>query len=334
MENKRYTLEELILLLRNYVLIIKKNIILISIVSTIFISLFVIFRTETYNAQSSLFLKSSKSSRIFSLASSFGLGADTEVNYDKIKSVAESDYIIKKVLFSSVTINNKKDILINHLIDEKKLRLKWAKNRPDLINIKMEEEGFIQDSICLEFINMIKLSTKVNENKEKLIEIQTTNKKENYAVEINKLLVQLTLEFFKDIEINDELKTKEYIKHRLDSVQNKLLTKENEYAVFSDQTFSLVKSQGLLERKRIERELRILNEMYIELVKQLELINFKVLDKKSSIQLLNSPNYPLKPKKRSLVISVVLGGMLGFFLSISFVLLKIRYKKALQNIKK
>lgn len=333
-QDKEYKIEDLILIIRSFLILIKKHAIFISIISVITISITIFFRSETYVAQSSLFLKSSKSSRIFSLAASFGLGAETEVNYDKIKSVIESDYIIKKALYTNVSIKNKNDILINHLINYNKFREKWSKKNPELAKINMELQGYIQDSLCLNFITIIKQSTKISENKEKLIEIETSYKDQSFAIEINRTLTKLTLDFFKDIEINDELKTKEYLKNRLDSIRNRLLIKENEYASTSDKSLGIIKTQGLIDTKRIERDLRILNELYIELIKQLEMINFKILDKKSSIQLLNSPNYPLKPQKRSLILSIILGGLLGFFLSTSIVIVRIRYKKALFNIKK
>jgi uncharacterized protein involved in exopolysaccharide biosynthesis len=95
----------------------------------------------------------------------------------------------------------------------------------------------------------------------------------------------------------------------------------------------MVRTAGLLEKRRSERDLRILNEMYIEIMKQLEIMNFKLLDKKSPIYVLSSPRYPLVPKKRSLLVSIIIGSLLGFVVSSSFVLIKQRYKSAIAQIK-
>ena len=116
-------------------------------------------------------------------------------------------------------------------------------------------------------------------------------------------------------------------------LKRKLAFVEYANADIIDHSVNMVKTAGLLEKRRSERDLRILNEMYIEIMKQLEIMNFKLLDKKSAIHVLSSPRYPLVSKKPSLIVSVIIGSFLGFVLSASFVLMKHRYKSAMAKIK-
>ena len=295
--------------------------------------MFIFFRPATYSAESQLFLKNSKQSRLFSIASTLGLGGETEVSFDKIKSVVESDFILDKLLFTEMTIKGKKDILYNHLIDLRKIEEKLKRTKEERQKSIDTDGSNPKDSLSLVLRKSLKAMINVTENKEQLIMVETKHKSEVYALEVNKHLVTLLLQFFKDVEIKDDLHSQQVLKNRLDSVKERLTYIENANARISDNSVNVVKLEGLLDRKRSEREMRILTEMYVEILKQLEIVNFKLLDKKSAIYILNSPNYPLKLNKRSLVVSIILGVFLGFALSASFVLMKHRYKQAILQLK-
>lgn len=299
----------------------------------IFVFLFVFFRSQNYVAESSLFLKNSKQSKLFSIASTLGLGGETEVSFDKIKSVVESDYILNQLLFTKIKIKKKEDYLYNHLVDLRKFDQAYKIKTLQPIHQVSDETQFIQDSISLIFAKTLKSSISVMENKEQLIVIGVKNKSEQMAVEINRNLIKLILQFFKDVEIKDDLHSQKVLQNRLDSVKRRLAIVENSNADIIDHSANMVKTAGLLEKRRSERDLRILNEMYIEIMKQLEIVNFKLLDKKSPIYVLSSPRYPLVPQKRSLIVSVIIGAFLGFILAASFVLIKQRYKQAMTHIK-
>ncbi len=333
MEEKEYTIESFIIKVRTIVLTLKKKRMFIGISMAIFVFLFVFFRKQSYVAESSIFLKNSKQSKLFSIASTLGLGGETEVSFDKIKSVVESDYILNQLLFTKIKVKKKEDFLYNHLVDMRKfdqsLKIKDVQPRHQV----SDESQYIQDSISLIFAKTLKTSINVMENKEQLIVIGVKNKSEEMAVETNRALIKLILQFFKDVEIKDDLHSQKVLQNRLDSVRDRLLYVENANAHIVDHSVNMVKTAGLLEKRRSERDLRILNEMYIEIMKQLEIMNFKLLDKKSPIYVLSSPRYPLVSKKRSLIVSVIIGSFLGFVLSASFVLMKHRYKSAMAKIK-
>ncbi len=333
MEEKEYTIESFIIKVRTTVLTLKKKWLFIGISMAIFVFLFVFFRSQSYVAESSIFLKNSKQSKLFSIASTLGLGGETEVSFDKIKSVVESDYILNQLLFTKIKLKKKEDYLYNHLVDFRKFDKSYKITDPQSKHKVSDESQFIQDSISLLFAKALKTSISVMENKEQLIVIGVKNKSEEMAVETNRALIKLILQFFKDVEIKDDLHSQKVLQNRLDSVKDRLLYVESANASIVDHSVNMVRTAGLLEKRRSERDLRILNEMYIEIMKQLEIMNFKLLDKKSPIYVLSSPRYPLVPKKRSLLVSIIIGSLLGFVVSSSFVLMKQRYKSAIAQIK-
>ena len=333
MEEKEYTIESFIIKVRTISLTLKKKYFFIGISMAIFVFVFVFFRSESYVAESSLFIKNSKQSKLFSIASTLGLGGETEVSFDKIKSVVESDYILNQLLFSKIKIKKKEDYLYNHLVDLRKFDQTYKIKTLQPVHQVSDETQFIQDSISLIFAKILKSSINVMENKEQLIIVGVKNKSEQMAVQINRNLISLVLQFFKDVEIKDDLHSQKVLQNRLDSVKRKLAFVEYANADIIDHSVNMVKTAGLLEKRRSERDLRILNEMYIEIMKQLEIMNFKLLDKKSAIHVLSSPRYPLVSKKPSLIVSVIIGSFLGFVLSASFVLMKHRYKSAMAKIK-
>ena len=255
-----------------------------------------------------------------SLATQFGIGGQEGITFDKFKSVATSDFIMDKVLMSTamVKVKDKKpslDLIGHHLMSELKLRESW-KNKPNLAKVNLNLKGSSQDTVKATLLKSIKSMVTVSENKEKLIVINVISKNENLAYAINKSIVAQTVDFFKKSAVSSDEHTLEIIQNKLDSIKSELYQNENRYADRKDNSFQTVKIKGHVDLLRIERNIKLLNEMYVEAIKQHEMINFKILNNTPSIQLVDSPSYPLEIKKRSRLLVGIGLAFVGFFLTL------------------
>ena len=77
------------------------------------------------------------------------------------------------------------------------------------------------------------------------------------------------------------------------------------------------------------RRVEVLNAMYLEIVKNLELSKITLLNQTPIINIIDTPTLPLKEDKKSKILFGVLGGFLGGFLSICFFIFRKLFKDAL-----
>jgi len=77
------------------------------------------------------------------------------------------------------------------------------------------------------------------------------------------------------------------------------------------------------------RRVEVLNAMYLEIVKNLELSKITLLNQTPIINIIDTPTLPLKEDKKSKTLLGVLGGFLGGFLSICFFIFRKLFKDAL-----
>ena len=78
------------------------------------------------------------------------------------------------------------------------------------------------------------------------------------------------------------------------------------------------------------RRVEVLNTMYLELIKNLELSKLTLLNQTPIINIIDKPILPLEVDKKSLLLAGILGGFLGGFLIILFFILNKLFKDALK----
>ena len=101
---------------------------------------------------------------------------------------------------------------------------------------------------------------------------------------------------------------------------------EYEYAAYKDANFGVQRAKGLLQEIRLKRNVEILNVMYVEVVKNLELSKFTLLNNKPLLNIIDRPTFPLEMKTLSVKVSFILFSILGAIL-ISFYLIVIQIIK-------
>ena len=78
--------------------------------------------------------------------------------------------------------------------------------------------------------------------------------------------------------------------------------------------------KGLLEEIRLKRDVEILNIMYGEIVKNLEVSKFTLLNNEPLLNIIDRPTLPLKVNKLSMIAAFILFSILGLLIN-SFTLI-------------
>ena len=90
---------------------------------------------------------------------------------------------------------------------------------------------------------------------------------------------------------------------------------------------SNIKSIFFILMRRVE----VLNAMYLEIVKNLEISKITLLNQTPIIQIIDKPILPLQIEKKSMAVLGLLGAFLGGFLSLVFFIFRKLFKDALSE---
>jgi len=284
-------------------------------------------------------LKTTKSSGggILSLAAaSLGLGTQDGIDFDKFNALAHSEIVKDKVLLKEGVIDGKSDLIAHHIIDDFKLRSAWADN-PNFANIDFNEKGPVQDTVIVFLKMAMSKMYSVSETKEKFIIVKTWGGNQELAILLNKTIVSEVNNFFSERVLSKDLDTKRIVENKIDSIKKELFTNEILFADLKDQSTRMVKSRGHLDLLRAKRNVKILNEMYIEAIKQYEILSFRILNYNHSVDVVDSPKLPLRDTRKSFVhtgmVYSISGSLMCMLCIFAFNFYK-KMKKGLAEVKK
>ena len=108
--------------------------------------------------------------------------------------------------------------------------------------------------------------------------------------------------------------TLDFLQNRADSVFNELEFAEEKFAKTRDINERIVKASGRLKELQLMRKVEVLNTMYLEIIKNLELSKLTLLNQTPIINIIDKPILPLKQDKRSKSKFAILFGFIGGFL--------------------
>ena len=121
------------------------------------------------------------------------------------------------------------------------------------------------------------------------------------------------------------------MKNRADSVFTALQIAEEEFARIKDINQRIVKASGRLQELQLMRRVEVLNTMYLEIIKNLELSKIALLNQTPIINIIDKPVLPLEKEKHSKLLFGILGGFLGGFLIMLFYIFNKLFKDALEE---
>ncbi|MBT8231126.1 MAG: hypothetical protein HKO66_16290 [Saprospiraceae bacterium] len=352
------SLKDFILKIQEYFRACLKSWKFIGIIGLLFMLLFGLLtfnQAKEYNAQLTFMINEDEGgsySGLTSILGQFGLGGSQESNLDKILELSKSRRITQRAIFDTVMIENEEDFLGNHLIKEMKANNEWKGDNgmfsvsEDSLNLK--DFLFTHDSIEVFTTKENKALKKVHsilagDNNQKgimsckyneLSGIMTLNVQTKGAslasALANKLFENLS-EYYIDKATEKQKYDHDIIKEKYDSINYALANVEYKLANFEDRNRDLFRKKDILQKNRLGAEKQKLQYMSGKAEEQLQLAQLTLENKTPYIQVIDYPLLPLKPINRSLLFYLILGGIIGVFLSTSYVIIKKYYKSIMSS---
>ena len=301
----------------------KLKIIIVSVIFGLLGSFYALFKKETYEAHLTFVIDESQESAglgaISGMASQFGfnLGGASSGTFSQtnIQEIITSRRVVEEALLKRGIIDGEEDLLINHHIAFNDLRKNWkGTNIENLYFTSNREEFTLQhDSIIgLAYFNLTNgnISTSI-EDESNIVKISCVSKNEDFAKLMIESLAHKLEEYYTIFQTAKSKNTLDFLSFRADSVLLELKNAEYRYASYKDANFGVQRAKGLLEEIRLKRDVEILNIMYGEIVKNLEISKFTLLNNKPLLNIIDSPTLPLKVNKLSVVFSFILFSILG-----------------------
>jgi len=271
------------------------------------------------------------------LASSFGFGGLGGGNTgafsgDNLLEIIKSRYAIEQTLLTPVTYNGKKQNLVEIYINFNELRKGWLKNEKNKelrqlsypVGQKRETFSRTQDSVlyCIynEIINTNSLSVIRKDKKISIVNVNYSSKDELFSKFFIEKLMDQTYQFYKETKTSQSRANVNMMQHTADSIKSLY-----EAALYKGAGYSQVNINSALQfaavpRIKQENNAQLYGAVYAEVLKNLETLKLDMARETPLVQMIDEPRFPLQKDKLGKIKGLILGGLLGGFLIVAYLL--------------
>jgi uncharacterized protein involved in exopolysaccharide biosynthesis len=348
-QDDEISLKDLIKIIQSWFSLLFKNSLLILLVGSIGggLGFYLAYSTKpVFKAESKFVVKeggpSGLSGSLGNLSSLLGGGGGSSL--DRTVAVIGSDRVMGKVLLSTVLIEEKSDLVINHFINlNKNLKASWAKDTalakarfipadtiPQYFNFPQRKA---YKSVLASFSGEKGIVSKNFDKKTGIISLTVTHANEEFAIEVNRLIYDELKLFMREQSSETANMNVELLTKKVDSIQGELSGVRRALARRTDQSMGLLLNEDKVELKSLAVKEQILLTMYGEAQKNLETFLFmgQSASNATALNLLDAPFSPIKPFVKSKVLYTAAGFFLASFFCFGFILLRRWYKNIMAS---
>ena len=272
------------------------------------------------------------------MASQFGFdiggSSSTTFSQNNILEFLKSRGVVEATLMQNRKVNKTDDLLIEHYLYINKIKESWKTNK-DLNPVSFH--GVLtqdNDSVITNVWKSIiedKLVVELQSDEANIINLTYTSVNDEFAKIFVEALIEQMSEMYIAYQTAQASNTLSFLNNRADSVFIELEIAEEEFAKVKDINQRIVKASGRLKELQLMRRVEVLNAMYLEIVKNLELSKLTLLNQTPIIQIIDKPILPLEVEAKSLTDLGLIGAFLGGFLSLFFFIFRKLFKDALSE---
>lgn len=303
---------------------------------------------DTYPAEITFMVnenEGSGSGGVGALLGQFGFGSTNgDYNLGKMIELANSLNIISTALLSEGVVEGKKDFLANHIIREYNFHKEWIKpeyglNRFLFKSSNVEEFSYKEKKALKILYNKVRgneeqgiqglLQAGYDENT-RILTLSNNTVNEELSILLTNSLYENLSRFYIEERLEKPLNTYVTLKVKVDSFETALKSAEYRLAKAIDTNRGLVSKSSALKQERIERETRVLALAYGKALENLEVADFSVKNSTPFFQIIDEPFAPIQPIKKSWILGLIFGGVLGGILGIVFVLGRKIYQEIME----
>lgn len=291
---------------------------------------YVFFSEDTYNAELTFVVEADNgipsSSALSGFANQFGIDfgsvEGSTFSNNNILQLLKSRVVVENALFQSAKVNGKDDLLIEHYININDLRDEWSDNK------MLNEFSFVNNnkSRLNDSITNVVWSQIIEEDLViDLLDVDATIIKlsyncvdEDFAIKFVNALIKEMSKMYVQNRTARANNTLSFLQNRADSVERELAIAEQNYALVKDVNRRIIKASGRLKEIRLLRNVEVLQAMYTEIIKNLEISKVTLLNQMPIINIIDTPKAPILKTQKSKKTTVLICFILGFFLSIIY----------------
>ena len=280
-----------------------------------------------------------------SILGSIGMkGGGGKINPYQILEVSKSSAIFEEVLFPQ--INGESDVtLANKILETYQLPEKWEKKMPGMKDFRFTtgkiSEFDDRSSRAFKSLKGLLVGPK-NKPLEALLAISFNEESGIFTISSRTLDEALTLallqryfetikRFFEVNMLSDQIRTRNLLKSKVDSLENLINGKQYAIGRFDDRNIGLISQERGVDRSKLSREVGILTIALGEAIKSFELADYALQDRKPFFVFIDQSYAPLEPIKKSKLIQGILGLLLGGFLAVSTLIGKKIYHQTMNH---
>jgi uncharacterized protein involved in exopolysaccharide biosynthesis len=271
--------------------------------------------------------KSPSLSSMSGLASTFGFdmfgSSNSTFSQKNIMELLKTRGVVSKALLQSAIVSGKDDLFIHHYISIYDLNSDWDKNLKRLsFNNDLD---LMHDSIMtMVWVRIIEdeLSVEIRNDKTDIIYLSFICSNEKFAKLFSESLIAEMSRMYVLYQTKQSTNTIDFLQNRADSVFLVLETAEEEYARVKDINQRIIKASGRLKELQLMRNVEVLNTMYLELVKNIEMSKLTLLNKTPIIQVIDKPILPLEDTKISVLLISIISFFLALFISVFYIIIR------------
>lgn len=247
--------------------------------------------------------------------------------------------IVERTLLRKVQCNGKEELLVNIYLDLYNLRKNWEENPKlqaltfkegqDLADMTREQDSVL--TVVYESLKQQNLSLDKVNRKASFLSLHVKSIDEEFSKVFAESLMNEVSEFYVQTQTKKQSETVRLLQNRTDSVKNALDAALYGGASFADQNLNLVSQSARVTSVKRQRDVQVLNAMYVELVKNLELAKFTLLKEQPLVQIIDRPSLPLKVVKLGKAKSAILGAFLLVFIVGGGLIIRDIYRRIMSN---
>ncbi|NOT36018.1 MAG: hypothetical protein HOP11_01410 [Saprospiraceae bacterium] len=271
-----------------------------------------------YVAKSSFMLNESggDNSGISAILGQFGIATPGQnVSLQKIIEIAKTRLISEKVFLTKGVVNGKEDFMGNHFIASLDAVGEWCPSSFFKKDDPLKSFRFNQTDISkfsnleatalkkLHLIFLKKLETSFNE-KTGIMEMATVIPDQDLSYELSNKMFDELSRFYIDKTVERQQETYNKLKFKVDSIRGLMNRKDYSLANLKDTYRSTWTYQDVVPQAQTDRDIRTLNMIYAEVLKNLEIASFTLQNQTPFIQALDLPIKPLEVRKPNLFMNL------------------------------
>jgi hypothetical protein len=284
--------------------------------------------------------KSSSGGGLSALAGQFGFtissSGEEVFSGSNMIELLQSRNLIERTLLSEVEPNGKRCRLIEYYRELNPPKDKDLISKSISYPLGVDRGDFtrVQDSLLYALNQKITTKKLVIDKQKKdvnIINISFINRDELFAKLFTEKLISIVSEFYIQTKTKNIKGNLEMMEGRADSIRKEYEQALSDQAIYSDQNMNPARMSVMVERQKIQTKIQLTGTTYAELVKNIEILKLDLAQQTPLIQVIDAPIMPLEEERVGKAKGIVLGGFLGGFLIVVWLLAVYFYKQIMQE---